>query len=93
MELAGEGGANLAVSDATAEVSAAPPASPRNRRDPLSRLMRQVHDGADTPIVWQVLVFLTGLAPPLLGISGTVMWLRRRRRRLLIRRGHDEAAA
>lgn len=96
VELAGEGGAkpiNLAVSDATAEVSAAPPTTPRNRRDPLSRLMRQIHDGADTPLVWQVLVFLTGLAPLLLGTSGTIMWLRRRRRRLLIRHAHDEAAA
>lgn len=61
--------------------------------DPLSRLMRQVHDGADTPFVWQVLVFLTGIAPPLLGITGTVMWLRRRHRRKAIRRGHDQAAA
>ncbi|HEX5777175.1 MAG TPA: PepSY-associated TM helix domain-containing protein, partial [Caulobacteraceae bacterium] len=94
VELTGEdGGANLAVSDATAEVSAAPPASPGNRRDPISRLMRQVHDGADTPVVWQVLVFLTGLAPLILGTSGTVMWLRRRRRRRLIRHAHDQAAA
>ena len=83
---------NLTVDDATAEVSAGR-AEPRRQRDPLSRLMRQIHDGADTPFVWQVFVFLTGLAPALLGISGTVMWLRRRKRRLLIRHAHDQAAA
>lgn len=83
----------FSVDDATGEAAAAPPEPRRGGRDPTSRLMRQIHDGADTPLVWQVLVFLTGLAPPLLGTSGLVMWLRRRRRRRLIRRGHDAAAA
>lgn len=49
--------------------------------DELSRTMRRVHDGQEMPFVWQLLVFLTGVAPPLLGITGTVMWLRRRARR------------
>lgn len=54
--------------------------------DPLSRLMRKIHDGQETPFVWQLLVFLTGVAPPLLGITGTVMWLRRRARRAHLKR-------
>lgn len=83
---------NLIVSDATGEVTAGR-SEPRRQRDPLSRLMRQIHDGADTPFIWQVFVFLTGLAPLLLGVSGTVMWLRRRKRRLLIRHAHDQAPA
>jgi len=49
--------------------------------DPVSRWMRKTHDAQDTPFIWQVLVFLTGVAPPLLGVTGTVMWLRRRSRR------------
>ena len=49
--------------------------------DPVSRWMRTTHDAQDTPFIWQVLVFLTGVAPPLLGVTGTVMWLRRRSRR------------
>lgn len=49
--------------------------------DETSRLMRKIHDGQETPFIWQLLVFLTGVAPPLLGITGTVMWLRRRSRR------------
>jgi uncharacterized iron-regulated membrane protein len=51
------------------------------RPDALSPLMRKIHDGQDTPFIWQLLVFLTGVAPPLLGVTGTVMWLRRRARR------------
>jgi uncharacterized iron-regulated membrane protein len=43
--------------------------------------MRKIHDGQDMPFSWQLLVFLTGVAPPLLGVTGTVMWLRRRARR------------
>lgn len=61
--------------------------------DPLSRLMRQIHDGDDTGPIWKTVIFLAGLAPAVLGVSGTVMWLSRRRRRKLIRQGHDEAAA
>lgn len=51
------------------------------RPDDLSRMMRRIHDGQEMPFLWQLLVFLTGVAPPLLGITGTVMWLRRRARR------------
>ena len=49
--------------------------------DPLSQRMRRIHDAQETPFIWQLLVFLTGVAPLLLGVSGTVMWLRRRSRR------------
>jgi uncharacterized iron-regulated membrane protein len=52
-----------------------------SRPDELSPLMRKIHDGQDMPFIWQLLVFLTGVAPPLLGVTGTVMWLRRRARR------------
>ena len=51
-----------------------------SRPDTLSPLMRKIHDGQETPFIWQLLVFLTGVAPPLLGVTGTVMWLRRRAR-------------
>jgi uncharacterized iron-regulated membrane protein len=50
------------------------------RVDQLSPLMRKIHDGQDTPFISQLLVFLTGIAPLLLGVTGTVMWLRRRAR-------------
>jgi uncharacterized iron-regulated membrane protein len=50
-------------------------------RGPLSALMRQVHDGADTPLLWRMVITLAGIAPTVLGLSGLVMWLGRRARR------------
>ena len=31
--------------------------------------------------MWQVIIFIAGIAPTVLGVSGIVMWLRRRTRR------------
>ncbi len=55
--------------------------------DEISPLMRRIHDGAGMGIVWQVIIFVGGLAPALLGISGVVMWLRRRARRRAVQHG------
>jgi uncharacterized iron-regulated membrane protein len=49
--------------------------------DRISPLMRKIHDGADTPMVWRVIIFLAGAAPAVLGVTGVIMWLRRRGRR------------
>ena len=57
------------------------------RPDEFSPWVRQVHDGNEMGIVWQVIIFAGGLAPALLGISGVVMWLRRRARRRAIQHG------
>jgi uncharacterized iron-regulated membrane protein len=65
-------------------------AAPEGGPDPLSRWMRKIHDGADTGPVWQTVIFLGGIAPPVLGITGVVMWLRRRRRRLAITQARAE---
>lgn len=61
-----------------------------NQGDPVSRWMRKIHDGNDMGLVWQTIVFLGGVAPVLLSITGLVMWLRRRARR---RNLHRTAAA
>lgn len=60
--------------------------------DPLSRWMRRVHDGADMGIAWQAIIFLGGIAPAVLSITGLIMWLRRRARRLAQTRLMHEAA-
>lgn len=60
-------------------------------RDPISRLMRNVHDGVGMGIVWQVIIFLGGIAPVLLSLTGVVMWLRRRTRRQAMTRRLAEA--
>lgn len=75
------------VSDATGEATAgAGGGGGGGAPDPLSRLMRQVHDGAETGPVWQGVIFAAGLAPALLGLSGVIMWLRRTARKKALRR-------
>jgi len=86
--------ATVQVNDATGEVKkprgrqgAGPGGGGEGGPDPLSRWMRRIHDGAEMGIVWQTIIFLAGMAPAVLGVTGLVMWLRRRGRRLAIRRG------
>jgi len=55
--------------------------------DPISKLMRQVHDGNDMGLLWQLVIALTGLAPPILGVTCVIMWLRRRARKRAVMRG------
>jgi uncharacterized iron-regulated membrane protein len=49
--------------------------------DPLMRALRQVHAGDDTGPVWTMIIAVTGLAPAILGVTGGVFWLLRRRPR------------
>jgi uncharacterized iron-regulated membrane protein len=86
----------IQVVDATGQVKAARgggaggPERAAGPPDEISPLMRKVHDGADMGIVWQSVIFVAGLAPALLGVSGVVMWLRRRARKRAI---HSSLAA
>lgn len=47
----------------------------------LARTMRRIHDGTGMPFVWQVIIFVGGILPALLAVTGILMWLRMRRRR------------
>jgi uncharacterized iron-regulated membrane protein len=67
----------VVVSDADA--AAAPPAPPAP--ETLARTLRRWHDGTDMGIAWQVLIFLGGIAPALLSVTGIVIWWRARVRR------------
>lgn len=57
--------------DGRAELAKPAPVSP-------ARFMRQLHDGNGYNVVWQTLIFVAGLVPALLGITGVMMWLRTR---------------
>ena len=61
--------------------------------DRAAQWIRWLHDGSRGGIVWQVLVFLTGVFPPIFAVTGIVMWLRGRRRRVAARRTAQEAGA
>ncbi|MBC2776714.1 PepSY-associated TM helix domain-containing protein [Parasphingopyxis marina] len=71
-----EGSSEYLVGDATGEAVAAPPEEPR--RASVARTMRVFHDGNGMGLVWQIIIFVGGLVPAILGITGIVMWLRSR---------------
>lgn len=84
---------SVRVVDATGEVQAEDAArradspGPSAAQDALSPLVRRIHDGHEMGLAWQLVIFAAGLAPPLFGLSGLAMWLRRRARRRAIRQG------
>ncbi|WP_305096850.1 PepSY-associated TM helix domain-containing protein [Croceibacterium aestuarii] len=65
----------VTVADATGQAMPPPPAEPEST----ARLMRRIHDGNGMPVWWQVLIFLGGLVPVALAVTGVMMWLRGRR--------------
>jgi uncharacterized iron-regulated membrane protein len=75
-----KGGAAARVNDANGKARPAPaaPQGPGNG-DPIARVMRRLHDGSGYGPAWRAVVTLAGLAPTLLGITGVVVWLGRRR--------------
>lgn len=80
------GNLQVQVDDATGRVRQVP-VRPRGEGgpDPLSRWMRRLHDGTDMGLAWRVVITLAGAAPAVLGLTGLVMWLRRRARRLALK--------
>ena len=69
--------AEVKVSDSTGETTAPGPV----REETLARTMRRWHDGVGMGPVWQTVIFLGGIVPALLAMTGIIMWLRLRRRR------------
>jgi uncharacterized iron-regulated membrane protein len=44
----------------------------------IAGVMRRVHDGEGMGAVWQTIVFVGGILPALLAITGVIMWWRAR---------------
>lgn len=44
----------------------------------IARTMRKIHDGTDMGLVWQIIIFLGGILPAILAITGIIMWWRAR---------------
>ncbi|WP_242184623.1 PepSY-associated TM helix domain-containing protein [Sphingomonas sp. CARO-RG-8B-R24-01] len=63
----------VAVDDATGRVKPARP-----ERETLARTMRRLHDGTRMGFAWQLLVFLGGILPAVLAVTGIIMWWRAR---------------
>jgi uncharacterized iron-regulated membrane protein len=76
------GGGNLTVlvDDRTRAVGRPP--------DPLAgdraaQMIRRIHEGEAGGPLWRLAVFLCGIMPSVLGVTGIVVWLRGRRQRRL----------
>jgi uncharacterized iron-regulated membrane protein len=72
-----DGSARSEVKVADAGGAVTPPEPPRP--ETTARLMRRIHDGTDMGLVWQIVVFLGGLIPAALAVTGIMMWLRGRK--------------
>ena len=68
------GPAEVSVDDATGALT--PPRPPRPETN--ARQMRRWHDGTGMGPLWQTIIFLGGIIPAVLSITGIVMWLRSR---------------
>jgi uncharacterized iron-regulated membrane protein len=76
------GQTEVEVAWATGHVKPPRPPQPETR----ARLMRRLHDGTGMGTVWQVVIFIGGLIPAALAVTGIVMWLRSRGWRAKLRR-------
>ena len=73
-----DGATQVEVADASGTI--ADVSTPRAHGGPgIAGLMRRIHDGQGTAPVWQAIVFLGGLLPAMLGVTGVIMWARARR--------------
>jgi uncharacterized iron-regulated membrane protein len=85
------GDAAVKVDDTSGAVTPPEPSRPET----IARLMRRIHDGTDTGVVWQIIVFLGGLIPVGLAVTGVIMWIDQRKRRMKTQRNRmnrEEAA-
>jgi uncharacterized iron-regulated membrane protein len=69
------GTAEVSVDDATGKASPPKPPQPET----IARTMRRLHDGTGMGPVWQAIIFVGGIIPALLAVTGIMMWLRSRR--------------
>ena len=64
---------SVTIDDATGVATLAPA-----RPETTARLMRRIHDGTRMGALWQTIIFLGGLLPALLAVTGIIMWWRAR---------------
>jgi hypothetical protein len=77
----GTSATDIRVQDSGASASIVPP-----RPQSAGQTMRQIHEGHGMPLLWQIVIFVGGILPAVLAVTGILMWLRMRRRRARHRR-------
>jgi uncharacterized iron-regulated membrane protein len=83
------GPAEVTVADASG--AAQPPRPPQP--ETTARLMRRIHDGTGMGRPWQVIIFVGGIIPAGLAVTGIIMWLNGRRRRGAMRQRRERLRA
>ena len=82
-----KGAPAMRILDSSGVAKLSPPGG--GAQDPTSRWMRRIHDGGDMGVAWRLIITVAGVAPAILGVTGVILWLRRRRRRLAITRERE----
>lgn len=88
----GEKRASFTVDDATGAVTKDDKGA-ANQQPSLARTMRQWHDGTDMGLAWQIIIFIGGIIPAALGVTGILMWLRTRKWRADVAARRNPAVA
>ena len=78
----------ILINDRSGDVSVVQPLS----GDRTASWIRWLHEGSHSGEVWRFIVFLSGIMPAVLGVTGILIWLRQRRQRALIKRGTPAVA-
>jgi uncharacterized iron-regulated membrane protein len=60
--------------------------------DRVASWIRWLHEGSHSGEIWRFVVFLSGIMPALLGVTGILIWLRQRRQRKLVQAGTHTVA-
>jgi uncharacterized iron-regulated membrane protein len=76
----------LSVNDRTGAMSVIEPF----KGDRIASWIRWLHEGSHAGEVWRFIVFLSGVMPAILGVTGILLWLRQRRQRALVHAGHAD---
>ena len=79
----------ILINDRSGDISVVQPLS----GDRTASWIRWLHEGSHSGEVWRFVVFLSGVMPAVLGVTGILIWLRQRRQRALIKRGAPPMAA
>lgn len=85
-----DGGAPAEVAVDDASGVATPPSPPKP--ETIARTMRRWHDGTGMGFAFQLVIFLGGILPAALAVTGIVMWLKSRRWRADVARRRAGAA-
>jgi uncharacterized iron-regulated membrane protein len=71
----------IMINDRSGDVSVVQPLS----GDRTASWIRWLHEGSHSGEVWRFVVFLSGIMPAVLGVTGILVWLRQRRQRALMK--------